>query len=161
MSSEKQKLLELEKTGQYVFHGSSAEIETFELRQAHSYIDGKNVPDGEPAIFASSAVDYAIFMAIINEKNCPRGHYASAGLSRKGDGSYYIRFRATQKTFAQLNEDASGWVYVFDKKFFTQRAIRKIEYMTTTPVVPIEKVRVTKGDLPENIEIFTDNSLRV
>ncbi len=148
MSPAKEKLLELEATGKYVFHGSESSIEVFEPRQAHNYIDGKNHPDGEPAIFASSIVEYAIFMAIINELNCPKGYHSSAGTS-----SGIMKYKATPDTLSQLAEIASGWVYVFDKNLFRQREEDGVEYVSYSNVTPIEKIQVFREDLPNSIEI--------
>lgn len=148
MSPAKEKLLMLEATGKYVFHGSESSIEVFEPRQAYNYIDGKNYPDGEPAIFASTVAEYAIFMAIINELNCPKGYHSSAGTS-----SGIMRYKATPDTLSQLDKTASGWVYVFDKNLFAQREKDGVEYISYSNVTPIEKIQVSQEDLPSSIEV--------
>lgn len=150
-SQEKQRLLDLESTGEYVFHGSDSDTEEFEPRQAHNFIKGENHPDGDPAIFASSVAEYAIFMALINKTNCPKGYRSGSGTTN-GQTTY----RATQETLDQLQEDASGWVYVFDKDQFNKRAGWGIEYTSFTNVKPVEKIRVSKLDLPSNISIIEE-----
>lgn len=148
-SEAKQKLLSLEKSDNYVFHGSGLVIEEFEPRQAHNYIDGKQVPDGEPAIFASSKAEYAIFMGIINKENCPKGRE-----SRVGEYGEDIRFMATKDTLSQIEDTTSGWVYVFNKSDFSQRYENGIVYTSALNAKPIDKIQVTKKDLPDNIEII-------
>jgi hypothetical protein len=153
MSPEKQELSELEKTNLYVFHGSESEIEEFEPRQAFNYVNGENIPDGEPAIFASSVAEYAILMAIVNKTNCPKGSYSSAGTSGDENGPYVMKYRASKGTLAQLKDDASGWVYVFYRNLFTKREKGGVEYMSTEKVIPTLKIKVGKQDLPQDIEI--------
>ena len=159
MSPEKQKLIELTKTGKYLFHGSGDNLETLEPRQAHNIINGEKIPDGEPAIFASPSPGYAILMAIINDKNCPKkypGIRARAGGvgSERNVELYKLKFGINKKAVDQLTENSSGWVYVFDKSLFKQRHAG--EYVSYTAVSPIEKIYVKKQDLPEDIEIFED-----
>lgn len=153
MSQNKNKLLELEKTGQFVFHGSEFEIEEFEPRQAFNYINQEQIPDGDPAVFASNVADYAILMAIINKTNCPRGYNSSVEVSRK-NGVLQIKYRASASTISQIKDEASGWVYVFDKKLFKPKNDGEVEYLSYTKVRPLEKIKVKKEDLPENIEVF-------
>jgi hypothetical protein len=157
MSPERRQLIDMEKTGAYVFHGSGEELGMLEPRQAYNYLAEHDTeePDGEPAVFASSLADYAIFMAIINKKNCPDGLHSSSGMSRFDDGSYRLCLRATQQTLDQLIDTAEGWVHVLERSSFTQRADNDIEFACYVPVVPIRKIRVGKGDMPDYIEVFT------
>lgn len=155
ISPEKQELLELEKTGFYVFHGSDSEIEEFEPRQAFNYLNDKHIPDGEPAIFASSVADYAVLMALINERNCPKGYHSSAGTSTNTNEVVSVKYRASKSSLAQLNKNSFGWVYVFDRKFFTQRDRGGgVEYVSLVPIRPARKIKVSKLDLPESLEVF-------
>ena len=159
MSPEKQKLVELAKTGKCLFHGSGDNLEILEPRQAHNIINREKMPDGEPAIFASPSIDYAILMAIINDKNCPKnysGIRARAGGvgSEKNTGLYKFKFGVNKKAMERLTDNSSGWVYVFDKSLFKQRHAG--EYISYKPVSPLEKIHVKKQDLPEDIEIFED-----
>ncbi len=139
----------MENTGKFVFHGSESEIDIFEPRQAHNFIDGIHHPDGEPAVFTSSVAEYAIFMAVINKTNCPKGYHSSAG-SHSG----VMKYSATEDTLSQLQNSASGWVYVFDRDLFEQRKEDGVEYVSFKMATPIEKLKVSKEDLPDNIEIF-------
>lgn len=149
ISEAKRKLFHIEVMGKYVFHGSDGDIEEFEPRQAHNYVNGTNIPDGEPAIFAISKADYAIFLAIVNKHNCPKGSRSSAGMR---DGN--LKFKATEETLSQLQDSASGYVYVFNNDQFSQRREGGVEFVSFQNVTPIEKIKVTKMDLPEQIEII-------
>jgi hypothetical protein len=55
---------------------------------------------------------------------------------------------------AQLSENSTGWVYVFDKDLFIRRDEGGVEYVSTRAVTPLEKIKVQKEDLPETIEAF-------
>jgi|SRR3989344_6858131 len=154
MTEGKRKLLELEKTGKYFFHGSPSEVEVFEPRQSHNTIDGVQIKDGDPAVSASPAIDYAIFMAIINSKNCSQGSSSSTSThsnNRESD-QFTLSFHVTENTWKQLNENASGWVYVFNREDFPFKKTPS-EYRSHVHVSPIERILVFKEDLPENIEI--------
>ena len=147
--------MELEATGHYVFHGSGAIADSLEPRQAHNYIDGIQHPDGDPAVFASSLADYAIFMGIINKKNCPEGYHSSAGTETK-NGKMSLKFRAGDKTLAQLGDSATGFVFVFGRKLFAQRDRGGIEHAAYQPVKPVEIIKVSKGDMPSEIDVFKE-----
>ncbi len=157
MSPQKQRLIELQETGKYVFHGSGFLLDKLEPRQAFNFIDGKHEKDGDPAIFASPYVEYAIFMAIVNNKNCP--DHARSGVSVKTTSfSVSITYKVAQSTFDQLSEKSAGWIYVFNKTDFKRLDRGGVEYASYTPVVPIEKIPVSFSDLPDPIEIYETNS---
>ncbi len=155
MTEGKKKLLELEQTGKYFFHGSPNEVEIFEPRQSHNDINGVLVKDGDPAISASPAADYAIFMAIFNLKNMPKGLTARTDTKAQSEKTenFELSFTATKETLNQLNEKASGWVYVFNREDFP---IQKgpSEYRSSSLVSPLERILVKKEDLPEVRELI-------
>ncbi|MDB5260488.1 MAG: hypothetical protein JWN37_719 [Candidatus Nomurabacteria bacterium] len=128
----------MEQTDKYVFHGSGSEIEIFEPQQAYTRVDGVDIPDGDPAIFASSKLNYAIFMAIINMKNCPKGYRSSS------DGR---EFKATAETLKQLTPGANGFVYVFNKSDFKERANGEEESMRHESIKPLFSYKVTFSDI--------------
>ena len=43
--ADKKRLKELEASGEYLFHGSPASVDTFEPRQAYTDINGEPTPD--------------------------------------------------------------------------------------------------------------------
>jgi len=148
MSEAKEELLKLQETGKYVFHGTHKDLTVLSPQQAHNY-DGMNqTVDGDPAVFASSHAEYAIFMAIITEENCPQGYRSGTGMK---DG--ILKFNATQKTLDQLKDSAKGWVYVFDRRDFEKRNNAETEYVAYHVVTPIKRIQVIKDDLPSNIEV--------
>lgn len=143
------KLRKYESSGEYVFHGSGCEIEEFEPRQAHNFINGEKIPDGSPAIFASSILDYAIFKALINKNNFPEGYHA--GVSNKGTDKLY--FSASKEVIDKLDKNFSGFVYVFPKSKFRQKSIN--EHVSFDKIKPIEKIKVYFEDFNQPIEIKT------
>ena len=145
----KQILQNLEKTGRYVFHGSPFRIDKFEPRQAHQSIKKENgeiekIPDGEPAVFTSPFADTAIFMAVISKKNAPLGMYSGFSADSKSNN---VKFRATKETMNQIKDEASGYVYVFEKEKFKERNFN--ESVSHEEVEPVMFIEVTKKDLPE------------
>jgi len=153
-SAEKRLLHELESSGLYVFHGSAEDREELSPQQAHNILPEGVIPDGEPAVFASSLADYAIFMAIMNKNNCPRGTRSSVW-THTTEGERTLSYGATAETLEQLTDTAHGFVYVFNKESFMQRDPEdEVEYISTSTVKPIQKVRVLKQDLPGQIDII-------
>lgn len=148
-SLERAKLRTFENEGKWVFHGSGSKIEILEPRQAYNYptdSDEEKIPDGKPAVFASPSVDIAIFMAILNKENAPKG--ARSGFDINDNGTF--QFRTTQATIDQIN-NAVGYVYVFDAtKFAPISAGESVSYKA---VIPDEVVVVSEKDLPINIDI--------
>lgn len=134
-----EKLAQLEKENKYLFHGSGFLVEEFEPRQASTFVDGQQISDGEPAVFASPFADYAIFMALINEVTCPKGYRAGAIL-REG----FLHFNATKETIDQLNSDTRGEVYVFNRSDFEK--INESEWVRYKKIKPIMRIQVTRGD---------------
>lgn len=153
--SGREMLLKLEAENKYVFHGSeSPDIDKLEPRQAYNYNDGRQEPDGNPAVFASSKADYAILMALMNKKNCPNGFHSSAGTETDKDGKSILRLRVKKDTFSQLTDTSTGFVYIFNKESFKQRDEGGVEYTSNVPVNSENKVMVTKADLPPYVEVF-------
>ncbi len=145
----KQILKNLEKTGRYVFHGSPFKIDKFEPRQAFQSIkkdDGEyeKIPDGDPAVFTSPFADTAIFMAVVSKQNAPRGIYSGFSADSRLNS---VKFHATQETMDQINDEAFGYVYVFEKEKFKERNFN--EAVSLEEVEPTMYIEVTKKDLPE------------
>ena len=144
-------LLDLERTGKYLFHGSeNGEIDVFEPYQAYNFIRGKKVEDDKPGVHVTPLVDIAIFMALFNKQNCPKG-FSSSFVFDKGK----LVFGATQQGIDQLKTgNVVGYVYVFDKKLFKKR--KHVEYISYNMVKPIQKIEVGFNDLPSDIRIIKD-----
>ena len=146
----KQKLVSLEKEDKYVFHGSGFLIKEFEPQQAYNYIKGRNIADGEPAVFASTFSDYTIFMALINEVNCPKGYHSSSNFR---DGK--LTFRASKETLEQLTGTSKGYVYVFNRNDFIKR--NESEWVSYKKVKPVLVTPVTRSDFIPVIEEIIHN----
>lgn len=146
-------LLNLEAEEKYVFHGSeNPDLDSLEPRQAYNHKDGIPHPDGDPAVFASAKADYAIMMALINKKNCPAGFESSATSSISKDGEISLSLRANKQAVEQITPDTCGFVYIFDKEAFEPRK-GGVEYLSKVPVTSRNKVRVTKEDLPPQVQV--------
>jgi len=151
--SGREQLLNLEMENKYVFHGSgNPKLDSLEPRQAHNYINNTQEPDGDPAVFASSKADYAIMMALINENNCPKGYRSQASSLQKENGEIFLTLRAQKDSLEQLKDESFGYVYIFDKNIFKKNG--NVEYISKISVIPINKIKVTKSDLPPYIEIY-------
>jgi hypothetical protein len=142
-------LIELEKEDRFVFHGSGQKLEKLEPRQAHTVIDGAYAPDGEPAIFASQFIDYAIFMALINQVTCPQG-----SRSRCGYENDKLVFGASRHTLDQLNDSTKGYVHVFNRVDFTLRGVS--EWMCLKHIEPIKIIEICRADFNQTIEEIPD-----
>lgn len=144
----KEKLIELQKEGKYVFHGSSFILKDLEPRQALNYdnVQKKMVNDGEPAVAATSYVEIAIFRAIINNKLRVGGKYWSEfGVN---NGVPYFR---THPWVLKAAEVAEGYVYVLKKEDFWEKS--PMEWRCSSKVKPYKVFKVSFKDLPVNIEL--------
>jgi hypothetical protein len=144
----KEKLHTLEQTGNFLFHGSPHVLDILEPRQAQTIKDEKvgMVDDGEPAVATSPFADVAIFRALINSVNIFGNYYTSSFSYRNGA----LSFTTNQETLEQA-KSCIGYVYVFNKSDFEKYS--PMEYRSLKAVTPIEVVKVTFVDLPNNIEI--------
>ncbi|MBX9695561.1 MAG: hypothetical protein K2Z81_24470 [Cyanobacteria bacterium] len=144
-----QQLAQLEREGLYVFHGSGLRLPRLEPRQAFTVVDGKRLADGEPCVFASGFVDYAIFMAIINAENCPRGLTSSC--SFEGEN---LVFGASASTLEQIDERSCGYVHVLRKSDFVQRNYS--EWVSVTVVETVEIIQVARTNFMCAISLIAD-----
>ena len=147
----KKRLLELEKEGKYVFHGSPYIIEKMEPRQAtnDNKQTGQEENDGEPAIFASPFTDVAIFRSMVNEKMHSGDSTSRMGINDNNE----LSFSATQGLIDRAKEIA-GQIYVFERKDFIEDQSRGLDLRCNKEISPIEIIEVNYKDLPENIEII-------
>lgn len=159
LSEAKKRLLELEGSGHFLFHGSSISgIETFEPRQSYTYPDPKNdrkkVPDGPPSVSASPWVDIAIFRSITSHKNIRNksGFRSHFGSMVDGD-KVELHFGLSSKALDNFKPDTKGFVYVFNKNnFFPRNDEKGMEWLSESPVSPVEVIEVHIEDLPDNID---------
>lgn len=142
----REKLFELEKNGSVLFHGSGDIIENFEPRQAFDYVDGKQIPDGPPAVFATPFLDCAIFKALISKKNFPKGSYSA--WSAKPEGGFI--FKASKETIKGLRNEMIAYVYIFSKNEFQKKS--GIDWVSYDIVRPIRAFIVRRSDFILPIE---------
>lgn len=143
ISKQKEHLLELRDSGQFLFHGSGKQIKTLEPRQSYHYPGtGTKIAEPHLAVFASSNPDIAIFMAIFSEKNFT---HLRTGFGSDENG--VATFRVNQETIQALPDNASGYVHVLSKDHFQHTEAD--EWISFIPTETIEIIEVTKEDLPK------------
>jgi len=139
----------LEKTGEYVFHGSSVpDISELEVRQPYDWKNGVKKEDGAPSVVATPYADIAIFRALAYKD------HTSFGMN-----GHELHFGASRKAFEEARQSV-GYVYVFKKIHFFPRQgdEQNMEWRSLLPQKPDQIVRVEFQDLPKNItEIKSEN----
>lgn len=157
LPSGREQLLRLENEDRYVFHGSeNPDLDQLEPRQGYDYINGAHEPDGDPAVFASNKADYAILMAIVNRQNCPNGYSSSAGTVESEKGEIVLELTVTKDAIEQLTDESSGYVYVFNRNDFEPRENKRMEFVSKIPISSVDRIKVTKKDLPSYIKVLDD-----
>lgn len=147
--SGREKLLELEKTGQFVFHGSLDKINILEPRQSYNCNKetGKEEKDGDPAVFATPFADMAIFRALIHEKGLEEDSESSFGIDDDGK----LHFFAT-KNLIDRARGIIARVYVLNRDDFDN--FDYIQCRSSKEIIPVEVIEVNVDDLPDNIKII-------
>jgi hypothetical protein len=108
MGQSKDVLLEIEKEGVYVFHGSPDLIEELEPRQAKTLDkeSGEMIQHGEPAVVATPFVEIAVFRAIINSKiRSKDGKHHSAFSCDNGKVMFMYLKKMISQSLIQWNGD--------------------------------------------------------
>ena len=145
----KEILMNLEKEGLYVFHGSTESIEELEPRQAKIWDKDKKemIEHGEPSVVATPFAEVAIFRAIISNKiKADDGkHYSAFGSD--GKKPYF----ETTPSVLKNAKDVIGYVYVFKKEDFSK--LSSMEWRSSKNLKPIRTFEVHFQDLPENIKL--------
>jgi RimJ/RimL family protein N-acetyltransferase len=150
ISPAKERLLALEKTGKYVFHGSPVIRAILRPQQATGTNEetGLTEKDGEPAIFATLYAETAIFRSLIKDENVTGESSISFGAD--GENKNY----ACTKNLLDAARGKHGQVYVFEKDqfFFVEEGVP--ECRSEKPLVPLEVIEVSVDDLPKDIKII-------
>lgn len=136
----------LERTGNYVFHGSpSANIHELEIRQPYDWTGGVQKQDGAPCVAATRFADIAIFRALVFDD--------TTGFGQNDDGT--LHYEATAKAL-KSSEGRTGFIYVLPRSEFTPRHgdDREMEWRSEARQKAIRVVEVTNRDLPKNITIL-------
>jgi hypothetical protein len=152
MTGSKQKLLELEKEGKYLFHGSpESNLEELKPHQAYTVPEGEKdmVKDGEPCIAATPYLDIAIFKALITKGE------SSFSVSATSREDAIIKLKANEEAI-ETAKNTKGCVYVLDKIGLVPISGNNycMEWRSKTSVKPLRVFEVSYEDLPANIEII-------
>lgn len=150
ISSNRERLHELEQTGKFVFHGSPHVLEKLEPHQAKTMSKEKSemVDDGKPAVITSPFADIAVFRSLFNKINIKNNYTSSFSYLNNN-----LFFSTNSKSLEQA-KNCIGYVYIFNKKDFQQYS--SMEYRSEKSVKPIEVLEVTFEDLPRNIDTETN-----
>lgn len=151
----KNKLIELESEGKYVFHGSGIpDLEYLEPKQGRHVPDMNKkeefILDGEPAVSATPYVDFAIFRALINRVNIDYHFNSGFGFKERKK-----EFRVSSREVLETIKNKKGFVYVFDRKDFSpysRDGVAKpenMEWRSYTKVKPLQVLEVSFADLPD------------
>ena len=135
MTKVKQKLLELEKEGKYLFHGSlEADLNELKPHQAYTVLqEGKDmVKDGEPCVAATPYLDIAIFRALVTKGE------SKFSVSAAGMADAIIKLKANQEAI-EISKGQKGYVYVLDKTGFISRSGNNycMEWRSNTSAKPL------------------------
>jgi hypothetical protein len=136
------RLHRLEAQGRHLFHRSALRLDLLEPRRAYTFVS-----DGPPAVFASTAVDHAIFMALVNCINCPTTT-SSSSTDRNG----VFRFGACEETSAQLDAATKGYVHVLDR--CDSNYVADPNGSATKQVEPVAVLEVKRADFHPEIIII-------
>lgn len=152
MTVAKQKLLELEKEGKYLFHGSPvANLKEIIPHQAYTTLQegGDMVKDGESCVAATPYLDIAIFRALVTKGK------SSFSVSATSIEDAIMELKANQEAI-ENSKGQTGYVYVLDKTGFVPRSENNycMEWRSSTSVKPLWMFEVNFEDLPQNIEII-------
>jgi len=145
----REKLLDLQKTGKYVFHGSPFVLTSIDPMQAEgeNLQTGKMEKDGNPAVCASDLADQAIFRSLIHEKLGQGNSSAKFGTDEKDQ----LFFLASQDLI-DIAKNSKRTVYVFEKSQLKHH--KGHEWRAEQVVTPVYKIEVTFEDLPNDIKII-------
>lgn len=147
MTKSKQKLIELEKEGKYLFHGSLvANLEELKPYQAYAVSIGEKemVKDGEPGVAATPYLDIAIFRALITKGA------SSFSVSATNMKNAIIKLEANKEAI-ETAKCQKGYVYVLDKSGFSPRSANNycMEWRSNLSVKPLWVFEVNYEDLPK------------
>jgi hypothetical protein len=140
-------LRQLEKTEKYLFHGSSKYIDSnFVPKQAYTDKAGKRLNDDNPGVHATPVLDIAIFMATVTRKNAPDNFHSRFHTERSK-----IKLSFNKDTSEQIDNNSSGYVYVFNKSDFKKRS--EIQYISYNEVKPVDfsEVKFSYISIPVNV----------
>ena len=130
-----------------LYHGSIlAGIETLEPRVAHNGAFPDRVE--KPAVYASSDIDYAIFMAVVGKR-----YWGGWDKRKFGDKGFYVFEKFLEALDPSGGEEPTGSVYFLNSENFKLKS--GIEWTSESPVRVLGSVAVGLQDLP-HFAVCTD-----
>ncbi len=142
-------LHELERSGEYVFHGSpDGAIAELEPRQGTMTVDDVEQEDGlPPGIATTPFADLAIIRALTHKL------YGHTSFGQNPDGTPFME---ASQTVLDTIKGQTAHVYVFPKSAFkpAHGDDQEMEWRSEAPQKPIQVVAVTDRDLPTNIKVI-------
>lgn len=128
----------------FLYHGTWVEgINILEPRQAKN----GDALDGNPAVFASNDIDYAIFMALIGTNRW--GGWSS----KKYPGRGFYLHEEFLDDLAPDYGDIDGYVYFLDANDFSES--KHQTFRSEHPVKTLGSIAVSAFDLPSDITILS------
>lgn len=140
MKVEKISKEELEKlSGKYIFHGSQT---LFEVAQPHkAKCDTKKKENEQFAIYGSPSFDFSIVFAF---PKMPLDKYRWACMNVDG------KFVGVLRDDTYIEEDAVGYIYCFDKKYFAEVEKGSPQYVCKKAIKPEHIFKVEYKDFKEH-----------
>jgi len=148
LSRNKERLLSLEKSGKFVFHGSPSLLPDLQPRQ--SVINDKKI--GNPAVYATTFAEIAIFRSLINNQGIEDNSVSTFDFDKRG-----LSFGASRNLLDRAR-GKKGLVYVLDRQKFTN--FSNIECQSFENNKPVEVIEVDFQDLPNDIEILDPENFK-
>ena len=131
--------------GEFLYHGSWVEgLRVLEPRQA------KNGPelDGEPAVFATNDIDYAVFMALIGTNSWGGWN------GNKYPGRRFFVYEEFLEYLTEREPVVSAHVYFLSPADFEES--KSQIYRSPRPVKVLGSLAVAIKDLPSDITVITE-----
>jgi len=155
----KELLHELEKSGRFIFHGSSGRIERLDPKQPLNWNreSKKMEPDGKPAVCASQFSDVAIFHALTKQEFPLKNYDSGFSLREEGEGDdkkLVPEFDMSENLRQYIKDHRSeirGFVHVMDCNGFY--SISPMEARSEKSVVPDQIIEVGIDDLPDSFQL--------
>ncbi len=132
-------LQDLEKTREYVFHGSDTLVQELEPRQGYNF--GK--PDGDPTVFVSQEISIPTFFSLFNPTN---NESIRCGVVWCGvDDDFKVSLFASKNILERVGEDQVGYVYVFSKTDFKHHDHH--EWVRYEKIKPLHIAEVSRANI--------------
>ena len=147
-----ERLRDLSLTGNYLFHGTSEKIDSFEPRQAQNFNGQEMVNDDKPAVFASCEIHIPLFRSIFSPNNMDVDREANF-TTRMEDYGDHVVTKANSEAIEQVRQK-KGFVYVLPRDTFINR--RGQEWISYDRVKPIAVYETSYADIEDQVVLIED-----